>query len=182
VVGAGQTGATLVTGAISGTLNQGDIITVANVNAVNRVTKQSTAIARQFVVTAPVLSGATSIPIYPALIPGGNGYVPASGLNAQQYQTVDFSPANGSAISLFSNPGSVFRKNIAFAPQAVTMVTADLEKPPKVECARKEYDGISLRTLRAYVPGTDQTVTRCDCLFGYLYVRPEWGVIVADQV
>jgi hypothetical protein len=60
------------------------------------------------------------------------------------------------------------------------MVTADLEKPPMTECARKVYDGVSLRTLRAYVPGTDQTVTRCDVLFGYLYVRPEWGVIVAD--
>jgi hypothetical protein len=41
------------------------------------------------------------------------------------------------------------------------MVTADLEKPPNVECARKVYDGVSLRTLRAYVPGTDQTVNPC---------------------
>ena len=182
VNGANQTGTTLTTNAITGTLNVGDIITIASVNAVNRVTKQSTQTLRQFVVTANVLSGATSIPIYPAITPGGAGYVPTTGANAQQYQTVDYSPANAAAITLFTNASSTYRKNVAFAPQAITLVTADLEKPPMIECARKEYDGISLRTLRAYVPGTDQTVTRTDCLFGFLYIRPEWCVVVADAV
>jgi hypothetical protein len=182
VNGAGQTGTSLVTNAITGTLNIGDIITIANVNAVNRVTKQSLQQVRQFVVTANVLSGALAIPIYPSIVPGGAGYVPTTGQNSQQYQTVDYSPANAAAISLFTNASATYRKNIAFAPQAVTMVTADLEKPPMTECARKEYDGISLRTLRTYVPGTDQTVTRTDCLFGFLYVRPEWGVILADAL
>jgi hypothetical protein len=182
VNGAGQTGTTLVTNAITGTLNAGDIITIASVNAVNRVTKQSTQALRQFVVTAPVASGATSIPIYPAITPGAAGYQPTTGLGAVQYQTVDYSPANSAAISLFTNASSTYRKNIEFAPQAVTMVTADLEKPPMTECSRKEYDGVSMRILRTYVPGTDQTVTRCDILFGYVYVRPEWAVIVADAL
>ena len=182
VNGANQTGTTLTVNAITGTLNVGDIITIANVNAVNRVTKQSLQTVRQFVVTANVLSGATSIPIYPAIVPGGSGYVATTGQNAQQYQTVDVSPANSAAISLVTNASSVFRKNIAFAPEAITMVTADLEKPPMTECSRKEYDGVSMRILRSYVPGTDQTVTRCDVLFGYLYIRPEWAVIVADAI
>lgn len=182
VNGAAQTGTTLVTNAITGTLKKGDIITIAGVNAVNRVTKQSLQTARQFVVTADVASGATAIPIYPAIVPGGVGYDAATGNGAQQYQTVDASPANAAVISLFNKASEVYRKNIAFAPEAVTMVTADLEKPPMVECARKAYDGVSLRTLRAYVPGTDQTVTRLDILFGFLYVRPEWGVIVADSI
>lgn len=182
VSGANQTGTTLVTNAITGTLKKGDIITLAGVNAVNRVTKQTTGQSRQFVVTADVASGATSIPIYPAIVPGSSSYVPATGDGAVQYQTVDYSPANGAAISLYTPASSVYRRNIAFAPQAVTMVTADLEKPPMTECSRKVYDGVSLRTLRAYVPGTDQTVTRVDVLFGYLYVRPEWGVTVADSI
>jgi hypothetical protein len=46
------------------------------VNAVNRVTKQTTGTLRQFVVTADVATGATSIPIYPAIVPGGPDYVP----------------------------------------------------------------------------------------------------------
>jgi len=182
VNGASQTGTTLTVNAITGTLNQGDIITIASVNAVNRVNKQSTQTLRQFVVTANVLSGATSIPIYPAITPGGPGYVAATGQNSQQYQTVDVSPANNAAISLVTVAGSTFRKNISFAPEAITMVTADLEKPPMTECSRKEYDGVSMRVLRSYVPGTDQTVTRADVLFGFLYIRPEWAVIVADAI
>lgn len=182
VNGAGQTGTTLTTNAITGTLKKGDIITVAGVNGVNRVTKQTQGAVRQFVVTADVATGATSIPIYPALVPGSVDYDPVTGDGAVQYQTVDVSPANSAVISLFTPASSVYRKNITFAPQAVTMVTADLEKPPMTECARKVYDGVSMRTLRSYVPGTDQTVTRCDVLFGYLYVRPEWGVIVADAI
>jgi hypothetical protein len=182
VNGASQTGTTLTTNAITGTLNAGDIITIAGVNAVNRVTKQSLQTVRQFVVTSNVLTGATSIPIYPAIVPGGAGYVATTGQGAQQYQTVDVSPANSAVISLVTNASSTFRKNIAFAPEAITMVTADLEKPPMTECSRKEYDGVSMRILRSYVPGTDQTVTRADVLFGYLYIRPEWAVIVADAI
>lgn len=182
VNGAGQTGTTLVTNAITGTLKKGDIITLTGVNAVNRVTKQTTGMLRQFVVTADVASGATSIPIYPAITPGATGYDPVTGDNAQQYQTVTASPANAAAILLFNKPNEAYRRNIAFAPQAITMVTADLEKPPMTECSRKEYDGVSMRILRSYVPGTDNTVTRCDVLFGYLYVRPEWAVCVADAV
>ncbi len=182
VNGANQTGTTLVTNAITGTLNQGDIISIASVNAVNRVTKQSNQVVRQFVVTANVASGALAIPIYPAIVPGGAGYQPTTGLGAAQYQTVDYSPANSAAISLFTNASATYRKNIQFAPQAITMVTADLEKPPMTECSRKEYDGVSMRILRAYVPGTDQTVTRADILFGFVYVRPEWCSVIADAI
>ena len=180
VSGANQTGTSLTVTAISGTIAQGDIILLGSVNAVNRVTKQSLQTQRQFVVTAAVASGATSIPIYPAIVPGGSGYVPSTGQNSQQYQTVDVSPANGAAVTTYYNASATFTKNIQFAPQAITMVTADLEKPPMVECSRKEYDGVSMRVLRAYVPGTDQTVCRSDVLFGYLYIRPEWCTQIAD--
>lgn len=182
VNGADQTGTTLTTNAITGTLKKGDIITIDDVIGVNRVTKQTTGVERQFVVTADVLTGATSIPIYPAIVPGGPSYDPTTGDGAQQYQTVEESPANAAAISLFGGASAVYRKNIGFAPEAVTMVTADLEQPPMVESSRKVYDSVSMRVLRAYVPGTDATVTRCDVLFGYLYVKPEWSVTVCDSI
>lgn len=177
VNGAGQTGLALTTNAITGTLNIGDIITVANVNAVNRITKQTTGQLRQFVVTANVLSGATSIPIYPALIPAVGGV-------AVQYQTVDSSPANAATISLVNPASTVYRKNIAYAPQAVTMATADLVMPTKgvEEAWRESFDGISMRMLTAYVPGTDQLITRLDVLYGWLFVRPEWACIVGDSI
>lgn len=176
-----QTGTSINITGVTGTLKKGDIITFANVNAVNRVTKQSTAIAAQFVVTADYSGSAGALSIYPALIPGSNTYNATTGDGGVQYQTVDVSPINGAAITLATPASSTYRKNIQFAPEAITMVTADLEKPPMIECSRKVYDGVSMRCLRAYVPGTDQTVTRADVLFGYLYVRPEWAVIVADS-
>lgn len=176
VNGASQTGNTLVTNAITGTLKKGDIITIAGVYAVNRVTKQTTGKLRQFVVTADVATSATSIPIYPAITPAVSG-------NAVQYQTVDASPANSAAISLAHKASETFRKSIAFVPEAITMATADLVMPKGVhEVAREVYDGISLRMLTDYIPGTDQLVTRLDVLYGFLYVRPEWCCAVGDVI
>lgn len=176
VNGAGQTGTTLVTNAITGTLNQGDIITIDGVNAVNRVTKETTGEARQFVVTADVASGATSIPIYPALIP------PAADGSPVQYQTVTASPDNAAAISLATNANEVYRKSIGFAPDAITMATADLVSPPNREVSRRTYDGVRMRILRDYLAGTDQMITRIDVLFGFLFIRPEWCVVLADAI
>lgn len=172
---AGQTGTTLAVGAISGTLKKGDIITVDGVNAVNRVTKQDTGQLRQFVVTADAASGATSLSIYPAIVPPVNGQ-PA------QYQTVTASPANNATVRLVTPASGSYRQNFVYAKQAVTMVTADLEMPPNVKGAREQMDGISMRAVTQYVIGTDQTADRLDILFGWLFTRPEWACVVADRV
>lgn len=177
VSGANQTGLTLTTGAITGGLNVGDIISIAGVNAVNRITKQTTGQVRQFVVTANVATAGTSVPIYPAIVPA------APGGGQVQYQTVDVSPANSAVITVVTASATVYRKNFAFAPEAVTMATADLELPKGVhEAAREQYDGVSMRMVSAYNVQTDQFVTRLDVLYGYLYVRPEWACVVADAI
>lgn len=174
---AGQSGSSLVVNAITGTLKKGDIITVAGVNAVNRVTKQDSGTLRQFVVTADVPNGGTAISIYPAIIPPNLG-------NAVQYQTVAASPANGAAVALVTLASSVYRKNFMYVPQMVTMATGDLPLPEKgiVEGTRENYDQVSMRAITDYQIGTDQLITRLDVLYGYLFVRPEWGCIVADKV
>jgi len=176
VAGAGQTGvATLVTGAISGTLNAGDFITIAGVFAINRLTRQTLGTLKQFVVTANVLGGATAIPIYPALV------APVGG-QPVQYQTVTASPAAGAAISLVNLANEVYVKNIAYQPDAFTMATADLELPEGVwERSRAVFDGISMRSILAYNPQTDQAIDRLDVLFGFLGTRGEWAVAVADR-
>ena len=170
-----QTGSVLNVNAITGSLNKGDIITIANVNAVNRVTKALNGSPRQFVLTQAAASGATVLNIYPAI-------VPSSGGNAVQYQTVDNSPINNAAITLATPANGTYRKNFVYAKECVTMVTADLEIPPaNVKAAREVYDGISMRSLVTYVPGTDVTVNRLDILGGWLFVKPEWGCAVADK-
>jgi hypothetical protein len=178
VSGAGQTGLALTVAALAGSLEAGDIITIAGVFQVNRITKQSTGKLRQFVVTSDVLAGATSIPIYPAI-------VPAVGGNPVQYQTVTASPANGAAVNpaLGLAASTTYTKNFAYAPEAVTLATADLEMPKNVhEAARESFDGVSMRMVTDYWIGTDQLITRLDVLYGYLWIRPEWACIVADVV
>jgi hypothetical protein len=177
VNGAGQTGTNLVTNAITGTLKAGDIINITGVNSVNRVNKSDDGMLQQFVVTANVANGATAIPIYPAIIG------PAADGSAVQYQTCTASPANGAAVSLVNQASEIYRKNVAYAPGAITMVTADLLVPKKVEeAARERFDGLSMRMITAYLPGTDELVTRLDILFGYLFIRPEWCVAIPDTV
>ena len=177
VNGGDQTGSTITVNAITGTLKQGDIVTFAAVNSVNRVTKRSQGKLRQFVVTADVANGATSIPIYPALTPAVGGV-------AVQYQTVDASPLNGAAMILATRASEVYYRSIAFTQKAITMATADLVIPRKAveEAARAEYDGISMRVLTDYLPNSDQLATRVDVLFGQKYIRPEWLCIVADKI
>lgn len=177
VNGAGQQGLSLTVNAITGGLNVGDIITVAGCNAVNRITKQTTGQLRQFVVTAAVATGGTSIPIYPAIVPAA-----LSGAQVQ-YQTVAASPANGAVISVVTPSAVSYRKNFAFAEEALTMATADLVIPRGVhEAAREVYDGVSMRMVSAYNVETDQFLTRLDVLYGYLFVRPEWACVVADAI
>lgn len=172
VAGANQTGNTLVVAATSGPLNVGDIITVAGVHAINRVTKQSTGALRQFAVTAFVPTGSTQIPVYPSIVPGNVAY-----------GTVDASPANDAAVTLTSPSGATYRKNLAFVPEAISLVTAELEIPKGVhEAARESYDGCSMRMVSQYAIQSDTFITRLDLLAGWLFTRPEWVCVVADQI
>lgn len=177
VNGANQTGTAIVTNAITGTLVAGDIITFAGVNAVNRVLKTTTGRLKQFVIVTSAANGATSLTIYPSLIP-------ASGGNPVQYQTVTASPANGAAISLFTNASVTYRKNFVYAPQAVTMATGDLPlyEAGVINSARSRYDNISMRMLTAYLPGSDQAATRLDVLYGVCWPRGEWATVFCDSV
>lgn len=172
----GQTGSTITVSAITGTFKKGDIITIDGVNAVNRVTKVTTGQLRQFAVTADVSTGATSIPIYPAIVPAVAG-------QSVQYQTVDAAPINGAQVRLVNIASETTRKNFVFAKEAVTIAFADLEEPRGVhEVSRVADDGVSIRILTSYIPTTDQMVTRLDVLYGYVWVRPEWGCVVPDAL
>lgn len=170
VSGANQTGSVLTTAAITGTFNKGDVIVIAGVFGVNPVTKQSTGELRQFTVTANVASGATAIPIYPAIIPGNVAF-----------GTVTASPASGALITLVGGAGVTFRKNFVMDPMAITMATADLDLPRGVhEAHRETYDGVSLRFITGYDITNDNWISRFDVLYGWANIRPEWGTTVAD--
>ncbi len=187
VNGAGQTGNTLTVNVLGGTINAGDVFSIAGVNGVNRLNYQSTGLAAQFVATAAAAAGATSISFYPAIIPPLNNN-PYAGLpyTPQQYQTVTASPANNATITPFANASVTYRQNIAYAPDALTMAVAPLWIPPNekgvIAAARHSFDDLSMRSLVVYDPDTDQPIDRLDILFGSALPRPEWGVSVADAI
>jgi hypothetical protein len=174
VNGANQTGTSLVVSATTAAIPAGTIITIAGVNRVNRVTKQDSGSPMQFVVTADAAEGATSLSIYPAIVP------PVSGASVA-YQTVTASPANGAAVTSVLPEGVSVRKNIAFYRDAFTLATADLELPRGVhEASRQSWGGVSLRAVTQYNVMSDDFVTRLDILYGWAAPRPEWAVVLAD--
>ena len=177
VAGANQTGQVINVSALGGTIAAGDIFTFDGVYAVNRVTKATQAKLRQFVALQAQAVGDTSINIYPAL-------TPAVGGSSVQYQTVTVSPANGANMTMATKSGEIYYKNLAYVQKAVTLATADLVMPTGavVECARANYDGISMRILTDYLNQSDQLATRIDVLFGKKYIRPEWLVVIAGNV
>lgn len=176
VAGAGQTGTTITISALAAGINAGDIITIDGVNMVNRVTKQDTGQLMQFVVTATAGAGATTLNIYPAIVPPVGG-------NAVQYQTVTASPANLAAVRNVIPTSTTYRHNLVFVPEAVVFATADLELPEGVAMAAREtVDSLSMRMVSQYDIRTDVFFSRLDILYGYLWVRPEWVVAVADNI
>jgi hypothetical protein len=179
---AGQSGSTITISAMAAPgLKKGDIVTFPGSFGVNRVTKVSTGQLAQFVLTADALTGATSLQIYPPLIPPLP--TPPSS-NQSPFQTVTASPTNGGAIVCLTNTGETYRNNFIFDPLAVTLAIVPMEMPTRgvVESYRESYDGVSIRLITFYDGINDQQITRLDVLYGYLWVRPEWAVRIPDAL
>lgn len=178
VNGAGQVGTNLVSNGWAGSqtniLAAGEIIQVAGITGLNPENQQTIGIPgwnATFVVTANCSSDANGniiggIPISPSIVVPG-----ATVANA----TVSGSPANGAAITLLSgSANSQYQMNIAYHQDAFTLATVDLDLPNGVDfAAREQYDGISMRIVRAYDINNDQFPCRIDTLFGPALLRGE---------
>jgi hypothetical protein len=173
VNGGGQTGSSLSTkgwtSAAASRLSVGDVFTIANVNKVNPITKQSTGVLQQFVVTAAFSSdgsGNGSVSISPAITTSG------------PTQTVDVSPIDGAALTILGAASTLTANNILCHKNAFTLGSADLEMPGGVDFASVASDdesGLSLRIVRAYDINNDMFPCRIDVLYGWAALRPEWA-------
>lgn len=171
VNGASQTGATLVTdgwtASAASRLKQGDVFTIANVYAVNPMTRASTGALQQFVVTADVSSdgsGNASIPISPSIVTSG------------ATQTVNSSPADNAAITVVGAASTATPQGLAFHRDAFALATAPLPVPQGVDMAGQKSDpqtGLSIRMIRQYAISTDTFPCRLDILYGWKTIRPE---------
>jgi hypothetical protein len=164
VSGAGQTGTALTVAALTGTITQGTVFTIAGVNAVNPQSRQDTGSPQQFVATANVLSGATSIPVFPAITPTG------------AFQTVTASPANAAAITIVGAASASYDSNILFHRDAFTLAMVPMAEPTAgtgAKVTQMSDDGFTVKVTEGYDTMNDNSVMRLDVLFGWAAPYPE---------
>ena len=158
------------------TLNQGDVIQIAGVYAVNpqNRTAYGSGKLRNFVVTATTAvatGGGTQVTVSPAIITGG------------QFQNVTVTSTSATAaVTPFNNLGTVSPQNIIMHRNAFTLATADLELPDGVHFAGRASDkelGLSIRVVRQYTINNDSIPTRLDVLYGWAPLYPELACRVA---
>ena len=157
-------------------IQQGDVITIANVYAVNPQNRQpyGTNRLRNFVVTSAVTissGGSASVTVSPAIITAG------------QFQNVYVSATSSSAVvTPFNNTGTVSPQNIILHRNAETLACADLELPQGVVFAGRASDkdlGLSIRVCRQYTINNDSIPCRLDVLYGWAMLYPELACRVA---
>lgn len=165
VNGASQTGSSLTVDTGTGTLVEGDIITIAGVNRVHPETKADTGELQQFVITADHAGGAGDLSISPAITVSG------------AKQNVDGSPADNAAITMVGTAVTDYGISMGYHKDAFAFATADLVMPKGVDfSARDVLDGISMRIVRQYDINNDQFPCRLDVLYGHKAIRPQLAV------
>lgn len=164
--GAGQTGSSITVVAVAGgTLTRGTVITLPGVFAVNPQSRQSTGVLADFVVTADVLVGATSIPISPAIVTSG------------PFQNVTASPTTAQPYVIKGAASTSYACNVGYHKDAFTLAMVPMWAPPGgkgvIDVAQETYKGFTLKVTEFYDGINDNSIMRIDCLFGWCATYPE---------
>ena len=145
------------------TIKQGDVFTIAGVNAVNPQTRLSTGSLQQFVVTADQTLTSTSATI---------AFLPAMYTATNALATIDAFPVASAALVFVGTASTVYPQNLVYHKNAITLATADLLLPQGVDMAsRQVHNGISMRIVRQYDINNDRMPCRVDVLYGYSVIR-----------
>ncbi len=181
VNGASQTGSSIVTDGWTAVaalrLKKGDIVSFDLVYGVNPVSGDNLADLARFVVTADVSSdgsGNATIPISPPLTITG------------PYRNASNAPANDTLINVFAKAqadqaaisAAASPQGIAFHREAFGFAMVPLMVPKGVHEAALSIDketGISIRTVTDYDIQSDNVYTRCDILYGWAPLLPEFA-------
>jgi hypothetical protein len=144
------------------TLNVGDVITIADVNAVNPVSKADLGFLKQFTV---VSYSANSAVISPAMI--------WTGAQQNVAVTAGVTDLNGKAITSVATAATAYRQNLVFHKNAFALAMVPMVKPPgAVEVARESHNGVSVRLIPTYDGTNDRSNFRLDCLYGVKAIDP----------
>jgi hypothetical protein len=159
VNGANQTGSSVTVSATgAGTITRGTTITLPSVYAVNPVSRQSTGVLMNFIVTADVPVASTSIPISPAIVTSG------------QFQNVTASPTTAQPFVIQGAASTSYGCNIGYHKDAFTLAMVPMMKPPSgtgATSTQKSEDGFTLKVTEFWDGINDALVMRIDVLFGW---------------
>ena len=149
----------------AGTVNAGEVFTLAGVYDVNPRSKIALPYLKQFVVTAAVTAdggGAATPVISPPIITSG------------AYQNVSVAPATNAAVTWVGTASTNYINNVIFNKNAFALVMVPLEKPEGglAKVARMSHKGINVRILSFYDGVNDNNIWRFDVLYGLQTVDP----------
>ena len=170
----------LTIGVSSGTVKVGDAFTLAGVNAVHHITKQSTGQLKTFRITAIVsgAGGAGVVTISPPIISAQGGS------DAElQYKNVDATPANGAAVVFLNTVAAPI--NCFWHRDAIELLPASLAVPTDADAnvMRATTDqGIEVVMQKQFDINTQKTKYRWDVLYGVVCLSPEMaGIMLFSQ-
>mgnify|MGYP002640239643 CR=1 FL=1 len=144
------------------TLAAGDVIEIADVYAVNPVTKAKLSFKKQFTVVSYTTN---SVVISPAMIWTG----PFQNVAV----TTGVTDLNTKAITSVQTASGVYRQNMVFHKNAFALVSVPLVSPPgAVDVGRRTYKGTSVRVIPVYDGINDTSMWRLDVLYGTKTVDP----------
>ena len=164
--GANQTGSSITVVAVAGgTLTRGTTITLPGVFSVTQQSRTPTTVLAQFVVTADVPVGATSIPISPAIVTSG------------AFQNVSASPTTGQPYIIQGAASTSYSCNVAFHKDAFTLAMVPMWAPPSgrgvIDVAQETSNGMTVKVTEFYDGVNDNSIIRLDVLYGWAATYPE---------
>jgi hypothetical protein len=160
---------------VSTTIAAGEVFTIANVFAVNPVTKAVLPYPQQFVVTTAATAsagGVASLTISPAIITSG------------AFQTVQLASGtalpSGGVVTWAATASTSYSQNMAFHKNAFALAVVPMDRPPgAVDVARETYKGLSVRVIPVYDGINDASMWRLDVLYGFSAIDPRLAVRMA---
>jgi hypothetical protein len=159
------------------TVKQGDIFTVANVNAVNAELGDSLARSRQFVVDADATfadAGGGDFNLDITCTPGTS---PHQMYETTSYKNMDALPANNAAVTVVGTSGQQYPVNLAFHKNALTLAMRPL---PVLDSAvwhsQESHQGITISVMKYLTGNTRSETIRFDILYVADLLQPD-GVV-----
>lgn len=157
-------------------INPGDVFEIADVWAVNPVTKARLPFKKQFTVisTANASGNQVDITFYPAMI--------WSGAFQNIAVTAGVTDLNNKVVTPVGSDSTGYRQNMVFTKNAFALAMVPMVSPPgATEVSRKSYKGTSVRLIPTYDGTNDKSNFRLDVLYGIKAIDPRQAVRVSGS-